>query len=401
MKRNNVIFGISAVGACVVSGGLALMLSGAIDPHQGAQTNSATMSSAIMSSAATSTSVKKDSDILSAKAQYNRWKNHFLMKDLSNHLYVNSSDTADNRTAISEAQGYGLYITVLASQKGLDTHNESQFDSLYEYYMTHRSKTSQLMSWYQKYNTHNKLVENDDNNATDGDMYIAYALILAANQYPDKKTTYTKQAHTILADILKYNYNEKKQILTTGNWVTKGSDAYDIFRSSDTIPLFFEKFASFTKDNRWADINASMTSKLKVLSEQNNSGLVSDMVSVKNTTPAPGKIGSDDDMIYGYNAIRLLLVLSDTSNADANYVSSRILNFFNSQEDMLGTYALDGRITGNYHSDLQVEMINYASKRQHQYPELYQRTTTMLASKPDTYSYYTDTLGMIATLQNT
>ena len=396
MGQHHVIFGISAVAACIVGGGLALVVSGGMTHHQQQQTNSATMSSA-----ATSTSTKQVGAILSAKAQYDRWQKHYLLKDQAQHLYVNSSDTSDSRTAISEAQGYGLYITVLAAQKGLDKNNEAQFESLYQYYLAHRSKKSQLMAWHQKYNPNNELVEHDESSATDGDLYIAYALILAANQYPDKRETYTKQARAILSDILKYNYNDDKQILTTGNWVTKDSNAYQIFRSSDVIPMFFEKFASFTQDNRWEDINASMTSKLKALSQQNDTGLVSDMVSVKNTTPAPAKIGSDDDMLYGYNAIRVPMVLLDTSNNDASYIVNRILQFFNSQKDMLATYALDGRVTGNYHSDLQAEMINYAAKRQsQQYNKLYQRTTEMLKSKTSNYNYYTDTLGLIAALQD-
>lgn len=66
------------------------------------------------------------------------------------------------------------------------------FELLYNYYLAHRMKNTQLMSWRQT--VKNGIVKAETNNATDGDLYIAYALIQAAKLWPQKADAYHTQA---------------------------------------------------------------------------------------------------------------------------------------------------------------------------------------------------------------
>lgn len=351
------------------------------------------------------TSIKKQYTVIStpAKAEvqaaYKRWQSHYLVTDLSGKTYVNSSDDDSVKIALSESQGYGMYITVLAAQQKLDTQSELQFDRLFKYYMAHRGNHSQLMSWQQKYTPYGKMTAHDENNATDGDLYIAYSLIQASKLYSDKQNEYSKQARAILSDILEYNYNDNKDILTLGNWVKPDSDTYNVFRSSDVNPHFFAVFSDFTRDNRWLDLSESMTSKLKTLSTTTKSGLVSDMIDTT-YTPVAKKVISSDDLLYGYNAMRLPITLANSKNKNANIVLEHIMSFFNKQNSFKGTYDMNGQVVGDYDSALQANLIHYAASRDGSESELVSKTKPYMNLTPTAFSYYTDTLTLISELQN-
>lgn len=325
---------------------------------------------------------------------YLRWKKHYLKSNANNNLYVNSSDNGSYQTGISEAQGYGMYISAKA---GAD---ENSYRKQYEYYMQNRGHQSQLMGWYQKYNLSGAQENSDANNATDGDLYIALSLINASEIYPKYHDEYAAQAKSILQDILKYNYNPTDQILTTGNWVTKDSQAYHVFRSSDVNPKMFETFSQFTSDKRWQELSQSMCSKLRKMSEKTTSGLVPDMILVQNNDVSAVRLFSDSDVNYDYNAIRVPLMIRHSNNADAKIVRDRILSFFDKQQDMYATFDLNGHVTGNYRSYLQVKIINVASKNEPQFKNLHERTSAMLAEQPDEYNYFTDTLSVLADVDN-
>lgn len=383
------------VGRIIVSVAVLASVGGAAFYHY-SNTDSPYKTSTKKQHVAASASAPAKADL---QAAYKRWQSHYLVTDLSGNTYVNSSDDDSVKIALSESQGYGMYITVMAAQQKLDTQSEPQFDRLFKYYMAHRGNHSQLMSWQQKYSPYGKMTDHDENNATDGDLYIAYALIQASKLYANKQNEYSKQAHAILSDILKYNYNDDKQILTLGNWVKSDSDNYNVFRSSDVIPQFFAVFSDFTGDNRWLDLNESMTTKLKTLSTTTKSGLVSDMIDTTNS-PAAKKVTSSDDLLYGYNAVRLPLTLANSQNKNAAIVLQHIMSFFNKQDSFKGTYDMNGKIVGDYTSILQANLIYYAASRDGSESELALKAKSHIDLSPSTFNYYTDNLTLISELQN-
>ena len=135
---------------------------------------------------------------------YRQWSEQFLVTK-GDQSYVRTTNDSEETTVLSEAQSYGMLITVLAAQKGQAS--QADFDGLYRYYQNHRIEGTQLMSWKQVIKNDSETVEKQD--ATDGDLYIAYSLVEAAKQWPDKAQEYQEQAKKILDDILQYNYNEE------------------------------------------------------------------------------------------------------------------------------------------------------------------------------------------------
>ena len=106
---------------------------------------------------------------------YHQWSQQFLVSN-GDQTYVRTTSSGDETTVLSEAQSYGMLLTVYAAQKGQA--NQENFDSLYRYYKNHRLEGTQLMSWKQVIKNGQETVEK--HNATDGDLYIAYSLIEAA-----------------------------------------------------------------------------------------------------------------------------------------------------------------------------------------------------------------------------
>lgn len=72
---------------------------------------------------------------------YNRWEKNYVIKKNKHETFVNTSNKPDKPVALSEGQGYGLYITVKAGAKGWA--KESDFKSLLNYYLHHRESIGQ------------------------------------------------------------------------------------------------------------------------------------------------------------------------------------------------------------------------------------------------------------------
>ena len=78
-----------------------------------------------------------------------------------------------NKQCVSEGQGYGMIITALMA--GADPSAKNTFDGLFNFYKAHPGNHKYLMAWAQDKNCQ----DIDKSSATDGDMDIAYSLLLA------------------------------------------------------------------------------------------------------------------------------------------------------------------------------------------------------------------------------
>ena len=107
---------------------------------------------------------------------YRQWTEHYLVTD-GKQSYVRTTNSDQETVVLSEAQGYGMLITVEAAKK--DLANQEDFDRLYRYYQNNRLDDTQLMAWKQIIKKGE--LSSEHQNATDGDLYIAYALMEAAN----------------------------------------------------------------------------------------------------------------------------------------------------------------------------------------------------------------------------
>src|SRR5690606_32808307 len=110
---------------------------------------------------------------------YEHWKRSYLKAGCGpNFFYVAATVDPDNLT-VSEAMGYGMLISVMMA--GHDPDARKHFDGLLSFVRAHQSAlTDGLVAWYQ-----NRACQDSegDNSATDGDLDIAYALLLADKQW--------------------------------------------------------------------------------------------------------------------------------------------------------------------------------------------------------------------------
>ena len=315
-----------------------------------------------------------------AETVYDQWSEKYIITTDAG-TFVNSSDDPSVITVTSESQGYGMLLTATA-QNG----TEETFDKLYKYYMNHRGHNTNLMAWQQKYIGGS--VENDDNNATNGDIFIAESLIQAAKRWPNKTLEYASQAKNILTDILKYNYNEEIGILTVSNWATSDTKEWTVFRTADVTPVFFKHFGTLTGDKNWDTIYTNMIKYTKDVSSSTKSNLVPDFINVKDGKGEPvdyAVMWDNEATFYGWSAIRVPTMLSfGAMSRDVTRLVTPMINFLEKEEPLYALYYLDGTPAVNYSSKATLDALNYAQYK------------TQNKELPDynlpNGGYYTDTL---------
>ncbi len=308
--------------------------------------------------------------------------------------YVNSSPQTKQTMVLSEGQGYGMMIEAyryLAS--------ETRFYKMYRYYMDHREKNSQLMSWRQikkKGKWHN-----DHNSATDGDIFIAFALLLADQRW--HTTYYKNQAVRLMNDILRDEYNPQTGCLTVGNWANSKSDFYHLFRTSDVIPTCFDAFYQASGNKRWLQVKRTMLKRLNQLSHQHKSGLVPDFawVNSKTAVPVKGKITeSHNDGSYAANACRVPMNLAFSKDYLAKNTLKRMLKFFSKQQTVLAGYTLKGHPLNDFQSatfsaPIYVAVNNHRNKG---FDNLFMSQQYVLTKRVPNNNYYDAVLTTLAAI---
>lgn len=291
---------------------------------------------------------------------YELWKTAYLKSDCGDYyIWVK-----DNKKTVSEAHGYGMML--FAYFAGYDANAKQYFDGLYQYFRKNPSRTSNdLMDWEQE--TCNDASSNMDNSASDGDIDIAYALLLAHVQWGSSGTiNYLEEARKVIRAIMEHDINHETWTVKLGDWSTKfnGENFYYATRTSDFIPSHFRAFADATGNDNWNKvINKCYELVNKMQSNYaGNTGLLPDFIINTNTNPAPAPaspkfLESEHDGRYYYNACR------NTWRLGVDYLlhgETRALNAVKKINDWLAYstgndatkiaagYHLDGTAIGNY-----------------------------------------------------
>ena len=287
--------------------------------------------------------IRADNNLAVRNSFSNSWRKHYVVEEKS-IAYVNTSPEKEQVTVLSEGQGYGMFIAAVDP-----TVKKTDFAKLYQYYLDHRNRGTQLMAWRQTMKKGKWTSER--NSATDGDLFIAQALFLAAERWENNQ--YQVQGQKLISDILRYEYNPTTQALTVGNWADSKSKYYNLLRTSDVLPTMFDKFYQESDDSRWLVIKKSMLKRLNQLSHQHKSGLVPDFawLTTKNAKPVKGKItASEYDGDYYANACRVPMNLATSKEKLAKNTLHRLLKFFSKQNTVTAGYTLKGKPLNNYQS---------------------------------------------------
>ncbi|MDP4262795.1 MAG: glycosyl hydrolase family 8 [Bacteroidota bacterium] len=243
----------------------------------------------------------------SVRSFYNSWKERYINDDAGEgQYYIWFEKPAGNKKCVSEGQGYGMMIVVLMA--GYDTASQRIFNGLFHYTKSHPSKNSPfLMAWAQARN----FKDVDGSSASDGDIDIAYSLLLADAQWGSKGSiNYREEARSIISAILQQEINQKTFSVLLSNAVKPDSKDYFDMRSSDFMPAHFKVFRNATGDKSWDKVIDANYKLFSLLQNRYSAGagLFPDFIRHINSVPVPSGphyLESKYDGYYNYNACRV------------------------------------------------------------------------------------------------
>jgi len=221
-------------------------------------------------------------------------------------------DTANGNISHSESQGYGLLLAYLA-----DDH--ATFDQIWSFTETNMwLRDDDLVVW--KWDPAATPPIQDVNNATDGDILIAYSLALAARAWGRRDfASAAKRIADAIDTTLVFNYEEKWLLRSAaaGFSAKDRSDgpvinlSYWIF---EAIPIL----AEVTEKDHWSELSFRGVQLVKD-ARFGSYELPSDWISLRDgVVPATGFPTE-----FSYNAFRIPLYL-----ARSGYISRELLNPF-------------------------------------------------------------------------
>jgi hypothetical protein len=228
---------------------------------------------------------------------YDAWKARYVPQTCGAGRHVVLSGTRPGNLTVSEAHGYGMMIMALMA--GHDP----------AYFREHPSVlTPDLMAWYQT--TSCASAEGADS-ASDGDLDIAYALLLADRQWGScGAIDYAAAARQVLDGIEAGEIDATGRYLLLGDWTDPSAPRhYDATRSSDFMPDHLRAFASASGESVWTAVLDHTYAVIDGVQTTHSpaTGLLPDFIADPLGTPAPvapGFLEGPNDGAYHYNACR-------------------------------------------------------------------------------------------------
>jgi len=265
-------------------------------------------------------------------AMYERWKGEFIRECNGMYRVRCSDDTNETR---SEGMGYGMLLSAYFGDKGV-------FDSLFAFYKSKRTVNAyNLMAWQVTCDD-----IKDPGSATDGDLDVAFALLVADDQWGGD---YLEEVDSIFS-ILKEHY-----FVTCGAsdvYVMKPGGYFGGCALTDLsyyTPFYFEAFGDQTEDDFWYDVADDSYTILNNCADA-TTGLVRDWQTWE------GSSVSGWDSTYSYDASRvpwrIALDYIWNDNWDADDFCDKISVFADGigASNIVDGYYLDGTPDGSYNN---------------------------------------------------
>jgi len=239
-------------------------------------------------------------------AFYSAWKKEYIKNGCKEgEYYVHSGEGANT---ISEAHGYGMMI--MCFMAGYEKSAKAYFDGLFSYYKSHPSTiNNNLMDWQQV--SCKDSPSADDDAASDGDIDIAFSLLLAHKQWGSEgNINYLVEARTIINAIMQDEINPDTWAVKLGDWCNSSDpDYYYGTRSSDFITSHFRVFSVATNNSDWNLVIDECYNLVNIIqtTQSLTSGLIPDFIVNINATPVPAGQNFLEDIYdgdYYYNACR-------------------------------------------------------------------------------------------------
>lgn len=238
------------------------------------------------------------------KAYFEYWQNKYLRTlstengKSSYYIFMQGvGPDGENSITTSEAHGYGMMIFVQLADYSKSA--KTIFDGMVLTYNRFRStKNIHNMSWMIRKDSSRRY-----GSATDGDMDIANALLLAHKKWGSSgEYNYLALAKNIIQKGIKISDFNRSGRPNLGDW---DRDAFNT-RSSDWMPSHFQSFYKYTQDNFWL---SAITTVYQMASHiQKNyspkSGLLPDFVIANTPQPAPKNFLDEGTVDFSWNACR-------------------------------------------------------------------------------------------------
>lgn len=239
---------------------------------------------------------------------WDAWKRAYVIQACGDHHRVVLVGGSHDLFTISEAHGYGMMLAALMA--GHDPEARTVFDGLVAFYLDHPSRlTPGLMAWNQAPTCED--IQGAES-GTDGDMDIAFALLLADRQWGSCGTyDYLSLARRAIAAIVAADLDRSRSYPKLGDWVLDDSvNYYASTRTSDFVPDHFRAFGAVSGDpatwDRVADTTYGIVEHIQTYYSP-ATGLLPDFVRLPLTDPQPAWpyfLEDAWDGAYVYNATR-------------------------------------------------------------------------------------------------
>lgn len=297
----------------------------------------------------------------SVASYYDYWKAQYLKNNLSSlpggyYIKGDITGSADGYKPLgsSEGQGYGMVIVALMA--GHDPNARTIYDGLFKTARAYKSSANNnLMGWVV---ADNKNAQGHFDSATDGDVDIAYSLILAHYQWGSNGAiNYLAEAKKMITNGLKVSNVTSNNRLNLGDWDDK--NALNT-RPSDWMLSHMRAFYQETNDNTWLNVINNLYNVYDQFTAKYSpaTGLISDFVVKNPPEPAPRNYLDEfpETNEYNYNACRVpLRIVMDYAfygNTKALNISNKLVNWIKQKTagnptSIIDGYKLDGGNTGS------------------------------------------------------
>lgn len=323
---------------------------------------------------------------------------------------VGTGEGAESSITTSEAHGYGMIIFALLA--GAEPEARAYFDGFFNMFDHHRSVSNDAnMSWIIAKSESSAA---DSSSATDGDLDIAYGLLLAHEQWgSDGTVDYLKQARRTITDgILEGDVRPWNHWLRLGDW-DAWSDAYGT-RSSDWMLDHLRAFEHYTREPRWSQAIDAIYDIADSIQRNHapETGLMPDFI-LDEDPPQPAPEGYLDEPFYDFseNASRFPLRFAidyglygdERTKAVLEPVVRWVLD--ETEGDLTafqGRYHLDGRVqdsaTGSRDRMAYIASMVAATTIDAKYQRYLNDGWDAMAERAPTGNYFDDTLQLLAML---
>lgn len=250
----------------------------------------------------------------------------------------------------SEGQSYALLRSVIMNDK-------KTFEVVWNWTSFHLQYRNEdrLFSWKYGIKEDNTIGIIDSESATDADIDIATALLLASKKW--NIPVYGKEAEIIIQNIWDkevIKLKDENYYLLAGTWAGYGGTI--VVNPSYISPASFRLFQTVDSAHDWLQLRRNSYALLVKLIKQNKSGLIPDWIVINKTNqetslPTDSKLSLN----FGYDAVRVYWRIAQDYlwfiNPDAlDFLNKQdfLVNYWKEQKRILPVFSLNGIPTVDY-----------------------------------------------------